>query len=682
MKSNKKYTLFNYAMFLNAVKQLRVICLVSFGILTLFTVLIPVGRAVNMSNYGSEYALPVVVSVKSSFIYMYLIYMVLTPFITLHLFSFLTKRNTSDYYHSFPQKRGCVFTTYFLVIAAWLFVMTFGSGVLSVIVYTCLSKYLTFSFITLLQFVISIYIAALLVEASILIACQITGTLFTNFVVSGLIIFLPRTLLTIVAGIVSSGNIIFVADKLLPVLDNKYNIVFNSVFSIISTEISPMTSIPSIVYTLLLTAGYFFAARVLFIRRKSESAGSASVNGALQCVIRIALALPICLIPISKIFSYISGNESVNSNDVFWICVSYLIAIIIMLIYELISTRKFSSVIKALPSIGILAGINIIVLVSVAGIYHAEINYTPEVKDIEYVKISNQNSNYTADYFQQKMNSYKITDSEIIRYVSDGLIQTIERKENFVNDNYVTTTVAIKSGLLTKYRRIVLEKKDYAKFSEILMQCEDIKNIYTRLPAYNKNTVSLDGDFTADEKKELYNSIRQEVKHIDYKTWYNNLYNNCPQIALSMNTSVDDQSVIANLPLTSDTPKTLLMYMNHTNSNYDNSKLDGYIDYIKNYKDSDGYYNFYVTAYTSDFVSSKSSYCYEASSKGDMDKLNNIVENIKSNYSDNIESLSKNDKELVMVNIYCDSPTSENKDKYTTTNFFTYIDSDIAETFQ
>lgn len=686
MKANKKYSLFNYSMFLNAVKQLRVSCLICFGILTLFTVLVPIGKAINVSHYELEYALPVVISVKTSFIYMYLIYMLFTPFITLHLFSFLTKRNTSDYYHSFPQKRGCIFTTYFLVIAAWLFVMVFGSGVLSVIVYSCLSKYLIFNFITLVQFVISIYLASLLVAASILIACQITGTLFTNFVVSGLVIFLPRMLLTAVVSIVSSSSSIFVSDKLVPILDNKYNIVFNSVYSIIRDfNVSSMTSILAMLYTLILIIIYFFVGRLLYIKRKSEVAGNASVNGALQCVIRIGLALPICFISVSKLFSYVSGNNSLNDNDFFWIIVCFIVAIVIMLVYELISTKKLAKVVKALPSIGILAVVNVVVFIMITCIYNVEISYRPAADDIDYVKIMDNNFNFDGNYFTAKLNTYKITDRETIKYISEGLSNTIENEKsgdlNYRYNDQVMITAAIKSGIVTKYRNISFSREDYNKFNSVMMNCDDIKDIYTILPPYNKNTMSFAGNFTTDEKREIYNSMRKEVKNIDYTKWYKILeFQNAP-ITLQMNTVVDDISVNAYMPLTDKTPETLLKYLNFSNNKSSKEEFEECIEYFYNQSNSDGFCNMSITSYTDDFLYFDDSYSYDKNSPSDEQKFTKIINNIKENYTAEVKNYKLDNKKLVHVEIEIlkDSSLQVDDKPYFNVDFFTYIDNDIAD---
>lgn len=681
MKS-KKYTMLDIKLYKDALKQLRLIGLVSLGILLLISILLPIGYAVEMNNSIYQ-KLPRVITATRACFPMYFIFTVFTPLMTLYLFSFLSKRNACDYYHAFPQKRGCIYNTYFAVVITWIFIITFGTALATGITYGILSKYLVFSYLNLVKYSVSIFLCSLLVAAAISLSCAITGTIFTNIVVAGLILFLPRFIITIAINIITSNLDMLVSSKILPLLDYNYNLIFNSLGRVFKYSSSSMFEIGGIIYTIILALIYVGIARILFIRRKSEIAGNPSANRILQCIIRIAIAIPVSLVPLSYIFMVIIGKEDVRGSDIFFVIVFYITAIIVMLLYELISTKKIKNVLRSLPSIGILFITNIFILLAMYGIYKSQLNFLPNESDVKYVIVTNSSSSKDKDYFQTAMSSKKITNKELISLLLDNLqknigyektsypttnyyyegIKSVNPAKGTLNSNSTGEYVIIgfNTGISTKYRKLYLDSDSYQKCVSLMLSSEDIKDLYLNLPEYDKKLMTLQNNFSSSENEELYNSLREEIKNLDYKTWYTLLNDKYINIGIQWNYNYNDLETITSFPLTSYTPKTLLKYMNIINETVDKSKLKEELKSIINNSNNDYTYHIDFESYNSDFTDILNKY-YNGSTQYNKEFLNGLYDSIDSNSFSQIDSLTKDNKVLINLSLNCSKINSNGKD--------------------
>lgn len=693
----KNLSFINSKLYLDALKQLRLIGFICFGILSIFTVLIPIGTAIN--TYNSTFydhasnVTPILVTTRESFFAMFFIFVLFTPLLTIYLFSFLTKRNACDYFHSFPQRRGCLYNTYFAAVTTWIFIFTFGTALISGITYGILSKYFVFSYLNLVKYTISIFVCSLLVAAAIALACSITGTIFTNIVVSGLILFLPRLITLIMVSIITSNLNILVPSKILPLLDYNYNLIFNSLSPVFSKSHADLYPLSGIIYTAILSVIYIGVGRLLFIKRKSEVAGNSSANRILQCIIRLCVAIPICMAPLKIIFSSVIGKTRISSSEVFSIFVLYLVAIIVMLLYELISTKKFHNVVRSLPSVGFLVLINIFILLVLTGIYQSQLNYKPEATDVQYITVGTTKSNDKMDYFEYAMSSKKITDKELIKFLVDNLAKNIEYEKTSypanvyfsntidystikelssddANKAYYQLIIGFKTGFTVKYRQIQLDMDTYNKYNSLLSSSEDIKDCYLNLPEYNKNLMSFYNGhnakrtLTEKEFEDIYNTLKDEVKNLDYTQWHSLLYEKSNSISIQLNYNVNENQTITILPLTSYTPKALLKYMNYfNNSATDVGKLK---EDLKKIVDGKVSYGMGLQVFNSDFTeNSQDVFKGENSATTNAKKL---YEAIDFNSLITVDSLTHKDQTLVNLNLY----VNDDKTNYTTNSYRNY----------
>lgn len=574
MNTDKQYKYINFKLYKEFFRQLSIISLIFLGIIMLFTVLIPVNSMFSVISMAKEGK--TVVDTIDSFLHYMIIFTAYVPVLVLYAFNFLTKRNASDYYHSFPHTRPCLYLTLTASIISWILIVLFSNTFVSILIYTILGKYFILNIGRLLLFSLSMLICSLLVTASIALACTVTGTTFTNVAVSGLIIFLPRILITAFCEIITSSHGVLVTGKLFPLFYSDKNIVFNTVNIIFGTEgeLSLFKTTP-LIYTFILAVIYFAAAGFLFTKRKSETAGTPASGKKTQNIIRIAISLPITLFAIIIIFGRLTGSASIGASEVFNIFVIYIIAIMVMFIYEFISSRKIRNIVKALPAAGMLIITNIIIIAGLYIIDTTQLNYTPSGEEIEYVTLAeNYIMHSDPTYLDRILEDYRITDPSLVNFVSDKLAETVKHCKNddaysyFYKDGYKTMTVGIKSGLFVKYRNLCMPREEYEQFYADLYSTDEIKQRFINLPEYDKYSSLIEISDTIDEKtsEELYNTLRDELKSVDPAEWATLVRNSVFPIYLTYQTIIDDDSTYTCMPLCMLTPKTLLSYINIINS--------------------------------------------------------------------------------------------------------------------
>lgn len=100
--------IFSPRLYLDGLKQLRLIGIAGLVILALEAILIPVGGV--LSQMDREFVSVELVGFMNMHPMLVLCFCVLAPLMTLYLFQFLNKRNASDFYHAIPETRLCLFS--------------------------------------------------------------------------------------------------------------------------------------------------------------------------------------------------------------------------------------------------------------------------------------------------------------------------------------------------------------------------------------------------------------------------------------------------------------------------------------------------------------------------------------------------------------------------------------------
>ena len=374
MKNKKRF--FNKNLYMEGLRQLKVIGILGIVINVIIAVVIPVGNCLsakaeyhsyinsNMADQFTKYAINAV----DYHVYYLLFFLVFAPLMVIILFRFLNRREDCDFYHSLPHTRQCLLLSFFAAIVTWLIVQIFIVTVVSAILYQIFSNYLVLEFSRLFCFAVNILVTSLLVAAALLLACTLSGNTITGFIVFLILFFTPRIFITIYQTLMVN-QLDYLANSMNSIFSIKHNL-FYTILRCLSSDYVTYAEITSInsstVFTLLMTLFLFVMAYIFFAKRKSEAAENSMNNKTLQAIFRTIFTMLLCMIPISILFSYYTERNIVfyqyrydsTAMMIFYVVISYIAVILGMFLYELLTTKNARNALRSLKSIPLIIGLN------------------------------------------------------------------------------------------------------------------------------------------------------------------------------------------------------------------------------------------------------------------------------------------------------------------------------------
>lgn len=479
-----------------------------------------------------------------------LLVLCMAPLMTLVLFHFLDSRAASDIYHALPHKRSTLFCSYALAIVMWVVVVLAVNTAVSLLITLCIRDYVIVLYPTVGAFALTVGLIALLAMAGVLVAMSVTGTVFTNVLVSVLLLFLPRTLIELFYNGTVSNMAFYVAQ---PETSGFFRSENNLLFGLLTaffggSGFGDSLTDPtwqSLVYTSLLILVYLVLGGVLFCRRRSEAAGQSAPNRWLQHTYRIALTMTFCSFVTISLY-----NEQALGSDWIMYVFLYCIGVLIYCIYELITKRSWRNLGKAMPGLLVVAVLNV---AAYGGMHLAQnhiIAQRPAAQEIESISLSYDASYYTpdsylqfGDYVAMQASGVEITDADMIALVSYYLDENIKTWENggvngyyskYYNGNgmgygYTEYIVQIRTAQKTLCRRIFLPSSEQKTWANALQQTEDYVALWKTLPEPVEGTMtsSFGGQFSLEDTAlaQVWDSYQKELAACDFEPLYQAITN-------------------------------------------------------------------------------------------------------------------------------------------------------------
>lgn len=520
---------FHTGMYVEGLRQLKTCGILMTVLFTLAGVLIPVGIALaELQSWrdGVTHTASLIPFATAHFM-LPLVMFSFAPLAPLIVFGFLNKRNASDYYHALPVQRGALFTGFFAAIMTWIAIIIGVSSAGSIIATLCFPSVLKLPLTGILFPLLTTFMGSILVSAGVTLAMSITGTLFNNVLVSGLVLLVPRLFLYFVASLLSDYTAVLPDTYANPLLNFSYHIPFAAITSIFNDSPS-YHNWGSVLYTALVAILYFIAAMVLFRRRGSEAAGHAAATPKLQTVYRLAITFIVTLIPIYGIIELLLGTNSVDIMDFFYILVLYLIAAVAFTVYELITTHDVKRLLKSAPSYLIVIALNAVLIGGICAGRHVVLQYTPTAEQIDAISLqTNPDRAYYLEqdaYFSKRAEKVLVTDPEVKALVAERLEKSVKRN-NLLNGLYSEQkstslyVVTIRDGMFTRQRKLRFSASQRDIITKALAKNAAYQKIYT-LPAMS-DTVTASFDLLSQKDSEqVYDTLRREFNTLPFAKRY------------------------------------------------------------------------------------------------------------------------------------------------------------------
>ncbi len=475
--------IFNSKLYKDGIRQLKMQGII-LALLTLVMTAVPIIiQLISIAEYASEtegilhYATHL--GMHMSLLFFMFIGGYILPYCT---FRYLNKRNASDVYDSLPNTRTCTFLSLACSVFTWIAVLVFVNILLQFLMSFIfngghMAVWGTF------KYFLFYFMGTSVVASGTMLGMSLTGTAFTNFVATGLVICLPRAVITLFEGVaVLVGEIITLSG--MPnifspannfVMAVPFSLFFNYSFDYIVCRWQ------GFVYTFLLFAVIFALANISFVKRKSETAGKPTQVKITQIFFRCSLSFPF----LAMFFALIIGKL----YDGAYCFVLMVIAIFVYFLYEAVTSKSIKNVVKSIPSFLIVIAITALItyLGSVCG--NQIRKEVPLAEDVENVEIKTSAGSFSImrdesyDYYGRKVSKIEYDDEDTIKCTLDILSENAD-KETYNSMSYNTTRdfiIKLKNG-----RTVVREVKITDEMIEKLDKCRranaEYKRIYSTLP--------------------------------------------------------------------------------------------------------------------------------------------------------------------------------------------------------
>jgi len=562
-----KHGIFSLGLYREALKQTKTTAIVSFvmvGLITVFTAISYWISAMEELIYiqghqGMVFVKPVLSGLEMCGT-LICIGLFTAPLLVYQLHGFQNKRSTSDFYHALPHTRLCLFLSLQAAALTHLIGLIVASCLLSCLLGLLMSSLVTFVAAPLLLYALCTLSVGILLSSVVALAMSLTGTPFSNFILGGLILFLPRMLLFLISNSVSSLIYNLVPEHFMPFASPNLNMATGLLFSFLGLLFGggftdQVTYLPAILYTTLLGLCYTALSAFFFHRRRSEAAGLSAPSPRLQTVYRITVGTTVSIL--GSFFFY---NELIGGSGApFFTClIFWILGIVAYYLYELLTTKRWRNLIRATPALSLVLAVNLLLIGVTHVAFVTERDYAPEANQIKSISISataklNDHRIPFAEYAAYRAGRIAITDREIITKLAQAMQQNVadaksmserqffdkyENRDYKVNDSgdimadpifFSSQSFCIRTALGEKHRVIYFPTELLSDISAALEQNPDYRKTWTTVPPMIRDTGYLISDWlwsvrdltvTEEQITSLHAMLTEEIRSCEFASWY------------------------------------------------------------------------------------------------------------------------------------------------------------------
>lgn len=492
------------------------------------------------------------------------IYLV-APALIFTAFGYLRSRAASDEMHAQPHTRLCLFVSAYTAAAAWLGLSIFGSSLLSWMTHVVFASHFTIYAGTLLQWSLNAFAGSLLCASATALASAVTGTALTNLIGAALIAFLPRMSLYLI-GSAAVYDLSMTRYAWLPwIFHTENNIPAGFILGMLrelfglwgSDSLSGEVAfgVGPMAYSLVLALLYAVLAAILHVRRRSECAGRPASGRLMQSALRIGVAMTLCV----GVCALLYIDRSGLSSDWYLFFVLYLAAVLLYLLYELLTTRSWKKLLRALPGLGVVAALNVVCLLAIAGMHSVEGYYAPTPEEIRSVSVAAEDIAFgetlsLREYLLWSASDKAIADQDVIAFAAENLSRYAlyggQRQDDTLDRSLDRSfNIRFTTACGSRIRRIPVRTAQAQRLMEALLEDRTVS-----LPALRQDGALHIEQYTVPDGwdlRELYALLRLELAEVPAGTFVDNdrYAGEKPLLYLSCGVRVDSMPVTLELPV-------------------------------------------------------------------------------------------------------------------------------------
>ncbi len=437
---------------------------------------------------------------------------VIVPIMAIVAFSFLMKRNESDFYESLPFTRCEIAISGMLaVFTSAVFILLISSLVPIFVLVPCMGRSVDVVWWKSAVEFLGLMLASALAISGAMIAVAVTGTVRNAVLTAALILGAPRIIMALINYSLEFLNPSLVSGHIIPIFDNNYNI-FTSVFS---SNVSALTNPWSYLYTAILFIAYTVVAVKLFERRKSEYATHSFANTFARHSVRITLATLFSMLGIFLL--------SIELDLLFVSVILFIWSVAVYFIYELITGRKENTFVSSLVTFPIFIAVNVLlaVFIIVSNIFFTA--YSPDSEEIESVSIVSEPGELMymdyAEYVTVRSSNLSLSDDESRDVVAKALDRSTEGSPG---RDYRSVVFKIKTSRGTAYRKLFVSNDELKTMNHLLAEQTEYEALWLNVAegAMNPNIYTSGVNLNSDASMRILKEAEREVKELGFVRWY------------------------------------------------------------------------------------------------------------------------------------------------------------------
>lgn len=461
--------------------------------------------------------------------------MLFAGFFVSSMFSYLNNRRDSDFYHSIPYRRECVYTSFMAAALTWVLAIITAAVVLTGALWL-IAPDISFDISCIPLLILSTFCACLLIMAFMALAVSLTGTAASNIFIFGLLAcFFRVACLIFTVAMEETAPIWQASDTALRFTDMGFFFPVALLGAMIEVyePSNVYTNIPMYIYTFAVSAVLLLIAGYLYVRRRSETAGKSAPTKRLQHVYRIAFTTPFVLLMFMIISIDLWGNAG-NDGTVY--IVMLFVILLVYFLYELITTKNPKNMLRAVPQLPVLLAVGVLFLCGIGAVRESVLSKTPEPGEIESVvfeTLGNDQYYGMLSYEDLQCRNVETKDGEVLKDISEALKYSVdsvrdgsygrsrvyvggnEYPKGYIRYTYVTVKINLSSGASIG-RKLKMTEEDYTSVMTAAKNTQEYGNAYLKIP-HPDDIYGAEYSFGIknEELLKLYKSWYEEYNSLD-----------------------------------------------------------------------------------------------------------------------------------------------------------------------
>ena len=375
--------------------------------------------------------------------------MFFAPLLVYSMFSFLNDRRGSDFFHSLPQKRICVYLSFMSAILTWIVSVLCVTSIVNTLLWAMADGYIL-SLKAVLLTLLGFLILSLVMAGFMALAMTLTGTCVANCLVFLLFfLFIRACGMFFLFGFSGITEMFDITHSPLRIFDWDFFLPLGLLAQVFDGDAEVFRSVCFFLYWIAVAVVLLVASAVAYCRRRSESATKSAPNRFMQNLYRIGVTFPFLMMGVYLV---------IVESDLYLFLLCAFVAFLVWVIFELMTTKKIKNVIRSLPLLlipALMAAGYGASLVMAKNIYYATV---PEREDIVSARLEFGTSTIVGGLNEAILATLDVTEDAVLDKIAEAIDQTVESRDwnwdERIENGYIHTekvTVTLRSGKKATY---------------------------------------------------------------------------------------------------------------------------------------------------------------------------------------------------------------------------------------